>query len=120
MNGKLEIKADMVTEAYEALGMKPVFDSFGDGVTCGCGLTALASHHFPDETKYIRFGDWSKNIFSALSKLFETDQEWVRAFARGFDDMPAGKDHEGYRTGAEAREKVLVYIEQKKMKEDEA
>lgn len=41
MSQSYRITVKQVLAAYKATGLKPVFDEWGDRVTCGCPLTAL-------------------------------------------------------------------------------
>jgi hypothetical protein len=95
----MKITPEVVLEAYKKTGMKPVFGSWGNGITCGCALTAVARTVDPHTnlSDVDRIPDW-------IYKTLDLDHAWADHFITGFDNGWGGDINEAYNLGRECRE----------------
>lgn len=99
----LRISVADVRQAYQQTGLRPVSNVYGDGINCGCPLTALA----------VRAGlrPFVSRPFSVTVTRFadsEYGEHYAIGFADGFDSQPSCRNSgarydQGYADGAMAR-----------------
>lgn len=104
------IAPEQVRVAFKNTGLKPECRTFGDGVTCGCALTALAVES--------NFKSRPRNIFGYVRDELKYDETYLDYFIAGFDaqNYPDNKINFmkldevqliGYRDGEAARKLIF-------------
>lgn len=127
------VTEDAILTAYRETGLKPVFEKYGDGVTCGCALTALIKHKKPDAfdeviAEGISLNDWMSG--TRIHEFLGIQPSYAIAFIDGFDST--WSIHEWEKTGhprilrgKQVRDKVIAefgikrFIGQDDSEEDE-
>jgi len=92
--------------AYQATGLTPIFDSWGDGVECGCVLTALfLSRHAGEERTIGEFLGAARSV-EGMADFLEVPESDLEDFVNGFDAVAWRVSAPLYLIGQAAREAV--------------
>ena len=111
---RIELTPELVVQCFKETGLRPVSD-FGDGVTCGCGITAVMKKFKPESMDYIPKGNCAA-MCDEFDELTGLDSD---LFIVGFDGFTStdiafcdnsdveGKDMGAFRIGKQARLAIL-------------
>ena len=80
------VTKEQIVEAFKKTGLKPMQRRYGDGITCGCALTALyiAAGHSPGTPHQI--ADWAVEQFGPCAAR-EIVFGWDRNLSSTFGDL---------------------------------
>lgn len=89
---KTELTPASVVEAFKKTGLKPIFQEYGDAVSCGCALTALARTIDPELGDKFSSLDMVP-VAKILRETLDMDRGDMSQFIDGFDTYAQLNSH---------------------------